>query len=186
MIDAACRDRNALPGRQPGLDGGTMLHRLPQSQAYTGVKLVQQNWHFPVTPGSGTSATWSKNRHGDRSPVAAATKRSISGTKYHRAALGFIDPSKVRPMRIVVDGGNGMAGPMIRADPEGSFSAWTWSSSISSRTGNSLPRTESAAEENRRLIIDTVKREGADPGIAWDGDSDRCFFIDGDGRFLRW
>ena len=85
-------------------------------------------------------------------------------------------------MKVVVDGGNGMAGPMVGPilhdlgldleemyfEPDGEFP---------DHEPNPL------LEENRLQIIDRVRSSGADLGIAWDGDADRCFFIDGDGSF---
>ena len=85
-------------------------------------------------------------------------------------------------MKVVVDGGNGMAGPMVGPilerlgldleemyfEPDGEFP---------DHEPNPL------LEENRRLIIERVRAAGADLGIAWDGDADRCFFIDGNGEF---
>ena len=87
-------------------------------------------------------------------------------------------------MRIVVDGGNGMAGPMIGPilrtlgldlvelyfEPNGEFP---------DHEPNPL------LEENRRMIVERVRSAGADLGIAWDGDADRCFFIDEDGEFCE-
>jgi len=89
----------------------------------------------------------------------------------------------VKPLKLVVDGGNGMAGPMVgpllkhlKMDlvelyfkPDGEFP---------DHEPNPL------LEENRELITKTVKKERADLGIAWDGDADRCFFIDGEGAFV--
>ncbi|HWW67081.1 MAG TPA: phosphomannomutase/phosphoglucomutase, partial [Solirubrobacterales bacterium] len=97
-------------------------------------------------------------------------------------ALSFIDPAKVQPMKLVVDGGNGMAGPMVGPilrklgldleemyfEPNGEFP---------DHEPNPL------LEENRRMIVERVRASGANLGIAWDGDADRCFFIDGRGEF---
>jgi phosphomannomutase len=85
-------------------------------------------------------------------------------------------------MKVVVDGGNGMAGPMVGPilrglgleleemyfEPDGEFP---------DHEPNPL------LEENRRMIVERVRAGGADLGIAWDGDADRCFFIDGSGEF---
>jgi phosphomannomutase len=164
------------------LDGGAMCTASHNPKAYTGVKLVQQ----------GALALSGEAGIGDiRGLVEAGMGTAPGGgsheeidlwDEYHQAALEFIDPTRVKPMRIVVDGGNGMAGPMVGPilkklgmdlvelyfEPNGEFP---------DHEPNPL------LEENRQLIIETVKKEGADLGIAWDGDSDRCFFIDGDGRF---
>src|SRR6185312_6496988 len=95
----------------------------------------------------------------------------------------FVDASAVRPLNIVLDGCNGMAGPMIAPvldrlplqvsahnfEPDGHFPT---------HEPNPL------LEENRQFIIERVRAEGADLGIAWDGDADRCFFIDNAGEFV--
>ncbi len=102
--------------------------------------------------------------------------------EYREHALSFIDPSAVEPLKVVVDGGNGMAGPMVGPilaqlgleldqmyfEPDGEFP---------DHEPNPL------LEENRKLIEERVRGAGADLGIAWDGDADRCFFIDGEGSF---
>jgi phosphomannomutase len=85
-------------------------------------------------------------------------------------------------MKVVVDGGNGMAGPMVGPILEGlglelDEMYFVPDGEFPDHEPNPL------LEENRRLIIDRVRSTGADLGIAWDGDADRCFFIDGDGVF---
>jgi phosphomannomutase len=97
--------------------------------------------------------------------------------------LSFIDASSVRPLRVVVDGGNGMAGPMVgplleRLGLELVTAYWEPNGEFPDHEPNPL------LEENRRFIIDRVRGEGADLGIAWDGDADRCFFIDETGAFV--
>jgi phosphomannomutase len=109
------------------------------------------------------------------------TERDVYSA-FHDRALGFIDQSAIRPLTVVLDGANGMAGPMVEPlldrlpidavpclmDPDGSFP---------DHEPNPL------LEENRAFIIGKVRSESADLGIAWDGDADRCFFIDGAGEF---
>jgi phosphomannomutase len=95
-----------------------------------------------------------------------------------------VDLGAIRPLKVVLDGGNGMAGPMVGPileriegleliptywEPDGNFP---------DHEPNPL------LEENRRFIVDKVREEGAELGIAWDGDADRCFFIDGGGNFV--
>jgi phosphomannomutase len=97
--------------------------------------------------------------------------------------MRFIDPAAVAPLRVVVDGGNGMAGPMVGPllDQLGLdlvTTYWTPDGEFPDHEPNPL------LEENRRFIVDKVRETGADLGIAWDGDADRCFFIDDTGRFV--
>lgn len=165
-----------------GLDGGAMCTASHNPKAYTGVKLVQQG-ALALSGDAGIGEIRDRIEAGlGPAPGGGSEEETDIWDEYHRAALSFVDPEKIKPMRIVVDGGNGMAGPMIGPilerlgmdlvklyfEPDGEFP---------DHEPNPL------LEENRRLIMETVKQEGADLGIAWDGDSDRCFFIDGDGRF---
>ena len=84
---------------------------------------------------------------------------------------------------MVLDGGNGMAGPMVGPLLDGFpieqvRTYWEPDGEFPDHEPNPL------LEENRRFIIDKVRETGADLGIAWDGDADRCFFIDDSGRFV--
>jgi phosphomannomutase len=102
---------------------------------------------------------------------------------FQEAAIRFIDPEKVRRLKVVVDGGNGMAGPMVgplleRLPIDLVTTYWEPDGEFPDHEPNPL------LEENRRFIIDKVREERADLGIAWDGDADRCFFIDDTGRFV--
>jgi phosphomannomutase len=102
---------------------------------------------------------------------------------FREAALGYIDASRVAPMRVVLDGGNGMAGPMVgplleTLPLERIETYWRPDGEFPDHEPNPL------LEENRRFIIDRVLEEGADLGVAWDGDADRCFFIDDSGEFV--
>src|SRR4029450_6797482 len=89
----------------------------------------------------------------------------------------------IAPLKVVLDGGNGMAGPMVgplldRFPIEQVQTYWTPDGEFPDHEPNPL------LEENRRFVIDKVRAEGADLGIAWDGDADRCFFIDDTGEFV--
>ena len=102
---------------------------------------------------------------------------------FHRRVMGFIDPSAIRPLKVVVDGGNGMAGPMVgplleQLGLDLATSYWEPNGEFPDHEPNPL------LPENREFIMAEVKRQGADLGIAWDGDADRCFFIDDTGRFV--
>jgi phosphomannomutase len=102
---------------------------------------------------------------------------------FREAARGYIDPETIRPMRVVVDGGNGMAGPMVGPlldsfPIEQVKTYWEPNGEFPDHEPNPL------LPENRKFIIDRVRDTGADLGIAWDGDADRCFFIDDTGEFV--
>ena len=97
--------------------------------------------------------------------------------------MSFIDPERVKPLKVVLDGGNGMAGPMAgplldRLPIETIKTYWKPDGNFPDHEPNPL------LPENREFVIDRVRSEGADLGIAWDGDADRCFFIDDEGEFV--
>jgi phosphomannomutase len=86
-------------------------------------------------------------------------------------------------LKVVLDGGNGMAGPMVgplleRLELELVETYWTPDGNFPDHEPNPL------LPENRQFIIEQVLATGADLGIAWDGDADRCFFIDDTGAFV--
>src|SRR6202044_2665350 len=102
---------------------------------------------------------------------------------FQAQVIEFIDPAAIRPLKVVVDGGNGMAGPMggpvlerlgLQLEPF----YWPPDGNFPDHEPNPL------LPENREFIMAEVVKQGADLGIAWDGDSDRCFFIDDTGRFV--
>ncbi len=189
-----------------GLDGGLMCTASHNPKAYTGCKLVREG----ALALSGDSGIQDIRRlieaglDGDespptRSPTNPATRPPahppVRGTveevnvyaEFQEAALGFIDPetirSAARPLKVVVDGGNGMAGPMVGPLLEGLGlelieTYWVPDGSFPDHEPNPL------LPENRQFAIDKVLATGADLGIAWDGDADRCFFIDDTGRFV--
>jgi phosphomannomutase len=95
----------------------------------------------------------------------------------------LIAPERVKPLRVVVDGGNGMAGPMVgpvleRLGLDLIEAYWTPNGEFPDHEPNPM------LEKNREFIMQEVVRQEADLGIAWDGDADRCFFIDETGRFV--
>jgi phosphomannomutase len=103
--------------------------------------------------------------------------------EFHDAALRFIEPRNVTPMKVVVDAGNGMGGamvgPLLDALPI-DLVKLRWEPDGEMPDGEPNP----LLEHNRELVIRTVRETGADLGIAWDGDADRCFFIDDRGEFV--
>jgi phosphomannomutase len=164
------------------LDGGAMVTASHNPKAYTGVKLVREG-ALALSGDAGIGDVRREIEAGlGRAPGGGSFEEVDVWDEYRAHALTFIDPSAVRPMKVVVDGGNGMAGPMVGPilrqvgldleemyfEPDGEFP---------DHEPNPL------LEENRRMIVERVRSSGADLGIAWDGDADRCFFIDGSGEF---
>ncbi len=167
-----------------GLDGGLMCTASHNPKAYTGVKLVREG-ALALSGDSGIQDIRRLIEAGLDAPAGRARLPGGGGrnAEFQEAALRFIDPAAVRPLKVVVDGGNGMAGPMVGPllerlglDPIETY--WTPDGSFPDHEPNPL------LPENRQFVIDKVRESGADLGIAWDGDADRCFFIDDTGRFV--
>jgi phosphomannomutase len=153
--------------------------------AYTGAKLVRQG-ALPLSGEEGIQDIRRLVEEGLGEP-SAAEPGSVEEVDVYAAfaerALEFIDPAKVRPLKVVVDGGNGMAGPMVgplleRLGLDLVTTYWTPDGTFPDHEPNPL------LPENRAFVMAKVVEEGADLGIAWDGDADRCFFIDDTGQFV--
>jgi phosphomannomutase len=164
------------------LDGGAMVTASHNPKAYTGVKLIREGaLALSGDAGIGDVAREIEAGLGE-APGGGSCEEVNVWSEYQEHVLTFIEPRSVKPLVVVVDGGNGMAGPMVGPilrelgleldemyfEPDGEFP--------DHEPNPLLP-------ENRRLIEDRVRAAGADLGIAWDGDADRCFFIDGEGAF---
>jgi phosphomannomutase len=165
------------------LDGGLMCTASHNPQRYTGAKLVKRG-AIALSGDAGIGEVRAKIDEGLGSGPGGGSVESVQlYEEFQEAALKFIDPTAVKPMRVVVDGGNGMAGPMVGPilrrlgldlvetyfEPDGRFP---------DHEPNPL------LEENREFIMREVVRLEAELGIAWDGDADRCFFIDDQGNFV--
>jgi phosphomannomutase len=166
------------------LDGGLMCTASHNPKAYTGAKLVKAG-AIALSGDAGIQDIRRTIEAGLGDPPGGGSVEEVDVAEAFRAkALEFIDPSAIRPLRVVLDGGNGMAGPMVGPILEGIEGLdlvptyWEPDGDFPSHEPNPL------LEENRRFIIEKVLEEGADLGIAWDGDADRCFFIDDTGRFV--
>jgi len=164
------------------LDGGAMVTASHNPKAYTGVKLVREG-ALALSGDAGIGDVRREIEAGLGAPPGGGSSEQVDiWDAYHQHALSFIDPSSVEPMVVVVDGGNGMAGPMVgpileRLDLDLDRMYFEPDGEFPDHEPNPL------LEENRRMIISRVRETGADLGIAWDGDADRCFFIDGEGVF---
>jgi phosphomannomutase len=165
------------------MDGGAMITASHNPKAYTGVKLVREG-ALALSGETGITAIRDMILAGlDDPPGGGQVSELDIYPEFSKRAMGFVDAASIKPLKVVVDGGNGMAGMMIGPllaqlpisliplywEPDGNFP--------DHEPNPLLP-------ENRELIIDRVIAERADIGIAWDGDADRCFFIDDQGEFV--
>ena len=168
------------------LDGGLMCTASHNPKAYTGAKLVKQG-AIALSGDAGIQDVRRKIEAGlpeKPPPPAHGWVEDVEiYDEFQAAALEFIDPANVKPLRVVVDGGNGMAGPMVgplleQLGLDLVTAYWTPDGEFPDHEPNPL------LPENREFIMRKVVEEGADLGIAWDGDADRCFFIDDTGAFV--
>jgi phosphomannomutase len=165
------------------LDGGLMCTASHNPKPYTGAKLVRQG-SIPLSGEAGIDDLRAEIESGlGPAPGGGVVQPVDIYGDFQAAALKFIDAGAVRPAKVVVDGGNGMAGPMVgplleRFDLDLIETYWEPDGSFPDHEPNPL------LPENRRFIIEQVRSTGADLGIAWDGDADRCFFIDEGGEFV--
>ncbi len=171
---------------QEGLDGGIVVTASHNPTDYNGMKLVTGGAR-PVTGESGLKAMAEMIVSG-RLPQLSATqgRRSSVSSKegYIRHLLDSVDTATLKPLKLVVNSGNGCAGAIIDLlephlpftfikayhEPDGTFPH-----------GVPNPLLPEKREETARL----VREHGADLGIAWDGDFDRCFFWDAQGNFIE-
>ncbi len=168
------------------LDGGLMCTASHNPKAYTGAKLVKKG-AIALSGDAGIQDVRRRIEDGLGAKPAGSDSGSVEEVdiyaEFQEAALKFIDPANVKPLRVVVDGGNGMAGPMVgplleRLGLDLVTAYWTPDGEFPDHEPNPL------LPSNREFIMRKVVEEGADLGIAWDGDADRCFFIDDTGAFV--
>ena len=170
-----------------GVDGGIMVTASHNPVEYNGMKLVRRGARPLTGPGGlfdlerevamGDRQQWFASHTGGREPLDM--RRA-----YIAHLLSFIDRGALTPLKVVVNSGNGCAGPVvdlleqhlpftfikIHHEPDGTFP-------------NGVPNP--LLPEKREATARAVVANGADMGIAWDGDFDRCFFFDETGRFLE-
>jgi phosphomannomutase len=165
------------------LDGGLMCTASHNPKSYTGAKLVKRG-AIALSGEAGIGDVRDKIEHGlGEAPGGGKAEEVSIRDEFHETAKKFIDSSVVKPLKIVVDGGNGMAGPMVGPllhdlGLELIEAYWTPDGNFPDHEPNPL------LPKNREFIMREVVDKGADLGIAWDGDADRCFFIDEQGAFI--
>jgi len=169
-----------------GLEGGIMVTASHNPMDYTGMKIVRRG-ALPVGGDSGLLDVRDKALASNKVLQALSAPGSVEAhdiwPAYVERVLSFVDVSAIKPLRVVIDAANGMAGAMLPPvlerlpidvvrcffEPDGSFP-------------NHEPNP--LLPENREFIIRKTLEEGADLGVAFDGDADRCFFVDDTGEFV--
>jgi phosphomannomutase len=168
-----------------GLDGGIAVTASHNPKEYTGMKIVRRG-ALPVGGDSGLldirTRALADGARDETGPAGTITQEDI-WPRFVERVLSFVDLDAVKPLRVVIDAANGMAGVMLPLvlerlpietvrcyfEPDGSFP-------------NHEPNP--LLPENREFIMRKVTEEGADLGVAFDGDADRCFFVDDTGEFV--
>ena len=167
------------------LDGGVAVTASHNPKEYTGMKIVRRG-ALPVGGDSGLldirdRALALGDPSGDQTP--GEVQEYDVWPAYVERVLSFVDVSAIKPLRVVIDAANGMAGVMLPPvlerlpieairhyfEPDGTFP-------------NHEPNP--LLPENREFIVEQTTSEDADFGVAFDGDADRCFFVDDEGDFV--
>lgn len=166
-------------------DGGVQITASHNPKEYNGIKMVRRE-AFPLSGEAGIGDIRDMIASGQL-PAPATTRGTVTTRNvvedYVKHVMSFIDPAKIKPFNVVLDAGNGMAGlvaPKLFANLPCKVTEMYF------EVDGTFPNHEAnpLIEENRRDIVERVVRDKADIGIAWDGDADRVFFIDGSGEFI--
>jgi phosphomannomutase len=167
------------------LEGGAQITASHNPSQYNGVKMVRAE-AMPLSGEAGLGEIRDMILTGTLPPPAAqpgtrTTKNALDA--YIKHVFSFIDKSAIKPFKCVLDAGSGMGGLVApRIFAELPCTTIPMCMEIDGRFPNH--EANPLIEENRAHIVERVVKEKADIGIAWDGDADRCFFIDGTGEFV--
>jgi phosphomannomutase len=166
-----------------GLDGGIAVTASHNPKEYTGMKIVRGG-ALPVGGESGLLQVRDRALAGFGEARGGGTVEELDVyPRFVERVLSFVDVDAIRPLRVVIDAANGMAGAMLPPvlerlpidavryyfEPDGTFP-------------NHEPNP--LLPENRKFVIRATREEHADLGVAYDGDADRCFFVDDGGEFV--
>jgi phosphomannomutase len=170
---------------QDGLEGGAQITASHNPGQYNGIKMVRAG-ALPLSGDAGIGDIRDMVA-ADSLPSASARKGTLTTREvlpeYVAKVMSFIDPSVIKPFNVVLDAGSGMAGLVA---PKLFERLPCRATTLCFEIDGTFPNHEAnpLIEENRRDITEEVLKQKADIGIAWDGDADRCFFIDGSGEFI--
>ena len=167
------------------LDGGLMVTASHNPPNYNGLKLVRAGSR-PISADTGLTEIRALAERNRFEPVAArGAVRSVDiKGDYIEHLLSYVDGDALAPLEIVCNAGNGGAGPIIDLlEPHLPFTFHKLHHTPDGSFPNGVPNP--MIEENREVTAAEVRRTRASLGIAWDGDYDRCFFFDEDGRFIE-
>ncbi|RJL19323.1 phosphomannomutase [Paracoccus siganidrum] len=171
-------------------DGGIEVTASHNPINYNGMKIVGRG-SAPLDPATELPPIVELAQSGEFTPVAkkgSVTDYRHARADYASAMADFVDVAALKPMKILVNAGNGTAGPTfdaIAAELERRGAPLTFvrmHHDVDSSFPNGIPNP--LLPENQPRTSDAVRAEGADLGVAWDGDFDRCFFFDDKGDFI--
>ena len=168
------------------LDGGVMVTASHNPPDYNGMKFVREGAR-PISADTGLREMRALIEGGQLPGKAAraGSERPLDiRSEYLGHLLGYLDVGRLRPLKVVVNAGNGGAGLIVDAlEPHLPFEFIKVNHEPDGTFPHGVPNP--MLEENRAATATAVRANGADVGLAWDGDYDRCFFFDEAGRFIE-
>jgi phosphomannomutase len=168
-----------------GMDGGIAVTASHNPKDYNGMKFVREESR-PISGDTGLLDIKAAAEADDFAPAAQPGSLHSLDTSgaYVEHLLSYVDVAKLQPLKIVVDAGNGGAGRIVDLlEPHLPFEFIKLHHEPDGNFPNGVPNP--LLPENRTAVINAVREHGADMGIGWDGDFDRCFFFDENGDFIE-